>query len=183
MRAARWRRRAPDGMDEDVEAAPGLADGVGHGGAALGGADVRHHEQVFRGRVIGPGASIVSTVTPALRSCAAKPPLSGSTVSAHFLFTSIFHAVMAARPSNVRPSSTTVASTASMWRGPRSGSPPRCTRAGRLPGIPGALHGIPTTKTPSMRPSFRTEAGERPPEGARLSPKCWGRPRRHGRPR
>jgi hypothetical protein len=28
-------------------------------------------EQVFRGRVIGPGASIVSTLTPALRSCAA----------------------------------------------------------------------------------------------------------------
>jgi hypothetical protein len=55
-------------------AAQALADGVGHGGAALGGAEVRRHEQVFRGRVIGPGASIVSIVTPALRSCAAKPP-------------------------------------------------------------------------------------------------------------
>ena len=27
---------------------------------------------------------------------------------------------------------------------------------------------------------FLTETGERPPEGARLSPKCWGRPRRMG---
>jgi hypothetical protein len=42
-------------MDDDVNAAEALADGVGDGGAAPAGAEVHRHEQISRVGVIAPG--------------------------------------------------------------------------------------------------------------------------------
>jgi hypothetical protein len=133
-------------------------------------------------RVTGlPGESLETLAVTTVLPCR-ETPSSGSTVSAHFLFTSIFHAVMAARPSNVQPSSTTVASTAKhvARASQRLATELHTCRAGFPASLRSPWH--PNHEDTVHATEFLTEAGERPPEGARLSPKCWGRPRRHGRP-
>src|SRR2546421_5757153 len=45
---AAWRRRAADDMDDDIDAAELLHNGVRNGRAALGGGDVGGHEMVGR---------------------------------------------------------------------------------------------------------------------------------------